>query len=193
VTVTGAPDARSAAASEPVLCVDLDGTLTIRDTLVISILLLLRRKPWLVPLVPLALTRGRAAMKGFISRHVVPAPATLAWHGDVLSFLAEERSRGRRIALVTAAHFRVAQPMAEFLGCFDAVIASDDRHNLKSDRKLAAIRKAFGDKEFDYIGDSVADVPILRAARRAYVVGSSWRLQRRLTGLTTPERTFGKG
>ena len=56
------------------------------------------------------------------------------------------------------------------MGIFDSVIATERGDNRKGVVKLAAIRKLLGDKEFDYVGDSMADLPVFRAARRAYLV-----------------------
>jgi 4-hydroxybenzoate polyprenyltransferase len=58
------------------------------------------------------------------------------------------------------------------LGIFDRVIASDATRNLKGDWKAAALVAEFGERGFDYVGDSTADLPVWSASRRALVVGS---------------------
>jgi phosphoserine phosphatase len=72
--------------------------------------------------------------------------------------------------LATAAHRRIAHDVARHLDLFDAVIATDGRHNAKGLGKLAAIQAHLGHTDFDYVGDSMADVPVFRAARRSYLV-----------------------
>jgi phosphoserine phosphatase len=47
---------------------------------------------------------------------------------------------------------------------------------------VAAIRAQLGDGEFDYIGDSMADVPVFRAARRSYLVCPSAELTSAIDG-----------
>jgi phosphoserine phosphatase len=163
---------------EPPLCVDLDGTLIRGDTLRISVGLLVRQRPWLLPALALALLRGRPALKRFVAARVVPDPASLPWREDVLGFIRAERARGRRVCLVTAADRLVAESVASFLGIFDLVIATDLGSNLKGVRKTEAICKTLSSNEFDYMGDSMADVPVFRAARYSYVVTSKESLRR---------------
>lgn len=164
------------ASTEPCLCVDLDGTLIRGDTLRISLVWLLRRRPWVLPLAALALVRGRAAMKAFVARKVIPEPHRLPWRSEVLAFLKSERQRGRRIVLVTAAHRSIASSVATHLDLFDEIVATEAQTNVKAGQKLAAIRKLMGDNDFDYIGDSTADLVVFRAARQCYLVAPSRRL-----------------
>lgn len=116
-------------------------------------------------------------LKRFVAARLVPDPAGLPWREDVVGFLRDERARGRRLCLVTAADRLVAESVATFLGLFDVVIATELGNNLKGLRKVDAICKILSNKEFDYVGDSMADVPVFRAARHSYLVapGSSLR------------------
>jgi phosphoglycolate phosphatase-like HAD superfamily hydrolase len=162
--------------SEPVpLYVDLDGTLVAADTLLVNTLALLRGHPWWAPFLPLVVLRGRAAFKDWLSRRAAVDPATLPYRHDVVRFLDEEKRAGRTIVLATAAHHRIANPVARHVGLFDAVIASDRSHNYKGHAKLEAIRR-HAQGAFDYVGDSAADLPILQAAERAYLVHPAARL-----------------
>src|SRR5262245_40473377 len=51
-------------------CVDLDGTLLCTDTLWEEMILLLRRRPWLVFLAPFWLLRGRAHFKREVAANI---------------------------------------------------------------------------------------------------------------------------
>ena len=159
--------------AEPPLCVDLDGTLIDGDTLVISVRHLARSTPWTLLVLPFALLRGRANLKGYIARRHVPDPSSLRWRSEVLGFLREERERGRKIFLATAAHRLVAESVVRYLGLFDGFVATDDVSNLKGARKAVHICNSLQCKEFDYIGDSKADLPVFRAARIGYLVAPS--------------------
>ena len=58
---------------------------------------------------------------------------------------------------------------------FNEIISSNDRINLKGSKKLAAIRKWMENKEkqdFIYIGDSFADLKIMKNAAESFFVGS---------------------
>jgi phosphoserine phosphatase len=159
--------------TEPPLCVDLDGTLIEGDTLEISIRHLVRRSPWVLLVLPLVLLRGRPALKAFVASRYVPDPASLVWRTEVLAFLREEKSRGRRIVLATAAHRLIGEAVLSHLGIFDALVATDSGDNLKGAMKTARIRKSLECNDFDYIGDSTADIPIFGAARICHLVAPS--------------------
>ena len=160
-------------APEPPLCVDLDGTLIEGDTLLISIRGLARRSPWVLLALPFVLLKGRPALKEFIASRYVPDPANLVWRTEVLAFLREEKSRGRRIILATAAHRRIGEAVFTHLGIFDALVATDSGVNTKGAMKTAHIRKSLECTDFDYIGDSNADIPIFGAARVCHLVAPS--------------------
>ncbi len=177
--------------AEPPLFVDLDGTLIAGDTLRIALAQMAVHRPWLLPAVGLTLLRGRSAMKAFVAGHVLPDPGSLRWRHGVLAFLAEERGKGRTIVLATASHRRVADAVASYLGLFDDVIATDRGPNLKAQRKLAAIRKRIHNNDFDYVGDSAADLCLFRAARFAYLVAPSPGLLVRARREAHVERVFG--
>ena len=152
------------------LVVDLDGTLIDGDTLHLSLAQLTRERPWVVPVLPLMVFGGRARFKEFVSDRVSLDPASLPYRADVVDFVKHERASARPVVLATAAHRRIADAVAGHLALFDSVVASDGAHNAKGRGKLESIRAHIGGAEFDYIGDSMADVPVFRAARRSYLV-----------------------
>lgn len=152
------------------LIVDLDGTLIDGDTLRTSLAQLARERPWSLPALLVVVLGGRARFKRFVSDRVALNAATLSYRAEVLDFVRGERRRPRTVVLATAADRSIANAVAAHLGLFDGVIASDGRHNAKGAGKLESIRAALGDSEFDYVGDSMADLPVFRAARRAYLV-----------------------
>jgi 4-hydroxybenzoate polyprenyltransferase len=81
--------------------------------------------------------------------------------------------------LATAAHRAIAEAVADHLGCFDAVIASDTV-NRKGSAKLAAIRDDTTEQAFLYAGDSEPDRRIWSSSRGALAAGRSarWRKPR---------------
>jgi phosphoserine phosphatase len=178
---------------EPPLCVDLDGTLIVGDTLAISARLLARRAPWALAGAVLAIVYGRAAFKAAMARVVIPDPASLPWRVEVTSFVREQKAAGRRVFLATAAHRKVAEAVAGYLGCFDGIVATDGRANAKGAGKLAAIRRALGDGPFDYVGDHRADLPVLQAARKGYLVAPNAALRKAASRVARIERVFEPG
>jgi phosphoserine phosphatase len=174
----------------PPLCVDLDGTLIAGDTLYLSVAMLARRRPWALAALPVALLGGRARLKRAVCDRLVIDAAALPYRASVVEFLREQRAAGRRLVLATAADRRIAQAVAAHLGLFDGIVASDGTMNAKGAGKGAAIRAALGEGEFDYVGDHLADLPVLRAARRGYLVAPSPALLARARAECRIERVF---
>lgn len=152
------------------LVVDLDGTLTSTDTLMESVLQLLKRDPWALLKFPIWLIKGRAAFKQFAASRSGLLVESLPWREPFIEFLRSEKQRGRRIILATAADRDIAIATAQHLGLFDEVISSDGMQNLKGAKKLVAIKKLTND-QFVYAGDSRADIPIWKSAAGAILVG----------------------
>ncbi|MGE3303305.1 MAG: haloacid dehalogenase-like hydrolase [Hyphomonadaceae bacterium] len=166
-------------ANLPPLVVDLDGTLVMAETSLISARLAFRDKPLAALAAAFALLDGRAAAKRAFARLARPKPRGLPYHPGVQSFLAKERLRGRTLHLATGADDAIAQEVAAYVGVFDSAQGSDGRINLKGAAKLAWIDARFPEG-FDYLGDSVDDLPIWRAIGRAMLVGRAVSLAPRL-------------
>lgn len=175
---------------DPPLFVDLDGTLIATDTLIESLRAIARKRPWWFLVLPFSVLRGRAYFKQRVASIVNIDPERLPYRNDVLAFLTEEKARGRRLILATAAHRRIADAVARYLAIFDEVIATDGSANLKGPAKLAAIQACVAGGVFDYAGDSVADLPIFRASRRAILVHPGERLARMARESCRVDRVF---
>ncbi|MER2512180.1 MAG: UbiA family prenyltransferase [Nitrosomonas ureae] len=152
------------------LVVDLDGTLTPTDTLVESVIKLVKQSPLNLLRLPAWLVAGRAGFKDAIAEHISISPEHLPYCEPLLDYLREEKAKGRQIVLGTAAHKSIANRVSTHLGLFDKVLATGANDNLKGAAKLHAIQQIVGDA-FVYAGDSRADLPIWKAARAAILVG----------------------
>ncbi len=171
--------AQSESDSRP-LAVDLDGTLIHSDTLWECTRKALSRGPRYWLLLPLWLAKGRAYLKHRLAETARLDPASLPYNAPFLAFLREEKARGRQIFLVTAADQLIAKGIADHLGLFDGVIASDGTTNLKARNKAAALAERFGKQGFVYAGNSYADVPVWQVAASAIPVNTGLGLARRL-------------
>src|SRR5262245_35876182 len=156
------------------LVVDLDGTLTLTDTLIESVVQTVQCNPWDMLRLPFWLMEGRAVFKARLASRAGLAVESLPYREALCNFLRLERRKGRRIILATAANRSIAEAVAAHLGLFDDVVASDETRNLKGTIKLEAVRACAGNR-FVYAGDSAADLPIWREADAAVLVGSSPR------------------
>ncbi|HEX3501124.1 MAG TPA: hypothetical protein VHT04_17535, partial [Stellaceae bacterium] len=144
--------AREAAAAEPALIVELDGVLLKSNAAVESFFSLLGAQPLRALAALATLSRGPAAFKAQIAGETTPDLTLLPWNEDLLSLVASERARGRRIYLASAADRRVVEAVASHFGLFDGVFCSDGTTHLSRRAHGAAFSQAFGDGGFDYLG-----------------------------------------
>lgn len=146
------------------LCVDLDGTLVKTDTFAQALLLLIRTRPAALFSIPRWSANGLAAFKRRVAQEIGLDPAALPYHSGLLTFLQSEHGRGRELILATASDVVPARAVAAHLGLFSDVMASDGITNLKAARKRDALIARFGEKGFDYAGNSTDDLPVWAAA-----------------------------
>jgi 4-hydroxybenzoate polyprenyltransferase len=173
------------------IIVDLDGTLTPTDTLVESVIQLVKKSPLNLLRLPFWLAAGRGAFKEAVASKSRIAVELLPYREPLLAYLREEKEKGRLIILATAAHKTIAQRVSTHLGLFDDVLATDEDHNLKGSAKLEAIQERVG-RDFVYAGDGKADIPIWKAAKRAILVGTSAGLADFVRREVPIEREFPK-
>lgn len=181
--------ANSAEQSVP-LCVDLDGTLIKTDVLWESMMLLLKRDPFYLLMLPLWWLRGRAFLKKQIAARTELDPATLPYHAAFLEYLRGEKRAGRILILATAADEQLAKRVAQHLGLFTEVFASNGETNMRGKNKGHALAERFGKQQFDYAGNSRVDLPVWEQARFAIVVNASPQLADRARQLTEVSCVF---
>ena len=179
------PDAKT---KEPVLCIDLDGTLIRDDASVKSFLHLLRRNPLRIFSALLWLRRGRVHLKRQIALRIPLDPAAFSYREDVLAFLKEEQARGRKLVLATASDQIYADAISSHLGIFSEAIGSDGVTNLSGKRKRAALQARFG--LFSYMGNSRDDLAVWRGAEEAIAVATPPSVLRELRKFKNPTRVF---
>ena len=144
------------------LCVDLDGTLVKSDTLVDSVLALARQRPAEILRIPSWIAQGKAQFKKHVTAAVTLDVEYLPYNRPLLEWLRAEHGAGRAIYLATAADRSLAERVADYLGIFAGVLASDGETNLAGKNKLEAFREHFGER-FCYIGNAKPDVALLCA------------------------------
>lgn len=181
-------DNKSANSTRP-LCVDLDGTLLLGDVGIESALALLKRNPLYLFAMLFWLARGYAVLKRNIAQRIALDPRTLPYDERVLDWVKAE-SETRPCLLVTASDALLADPVGEHLGCFAQVIASDGKTNLAGANKARALTQRYGERGFDYAGNSGSDLAVWPHAHASIVANANPRLLRIITGQFQPEKTF---
>lgn len=155
------------------LVVDLDGTLIRTDVLVESGLAFIKSAPlrfwepllWLV-------RGGKSKLKSRLADETNVDVATLPYDDTVVEWLKQERAAGRKIVLATASHESYAQAISDHLGLFDESFGTNDDVNLSAHHKRDRLIESYGDRGFDYAGNSHDDLAVWEAAHRAYLVNS---------------------
>lgn len=169
-----APEQEIGPASSP-LVFDLDGTLLRGDCLWEALFWAASRKPSLLPRALIALVAGgRPGLKIYLAEHCqVLRERDIQKNAITVQFLEEQRRLGRRCVLATASPLKWAEEAnSAFGGAFEQVIATE-RDNMKAERKAKTLTDLYGQGGFDYVGDSTADVPVWKAARKGYLAGGS--------------------
>lgn len=157
------------------LAVDFDGTMHLGDLAVMGFKWLLRRNPLAAALVlarwPLA---GKAAMKLALQARVLKVwQPTLQWDLRVLALMAKARTEGREVIVATGSTTKLVEEILRRSGMDYEVMGTEQIGvNLVRERKAAALMRRWGEKGFDYAGNSPDDLLVWPHAHAALVVNA---------------------
>lgn len=174
----------------PPLVVDLDGTILKTDLLIESLLVLVKQNPLFLFLLPFWLLKGRAYLKRQIASRIHLDTSTLPYRADFVAHLKAEHERGRSLVLATAADDQLARQVADYLGIFDLILASDGMTNLAGESKRDRLVSIFGERGFDYAANGFSDLPVWSSARKAIVANRGPLFQLWAARKTQIERVF---
>lgn len=178
--------------SSPPLCVDLDGTLIKSDLLIESFLRFVKFNPLHILWVLVWVYRGKAHLKYKLAAQNWLSPELVPYNQNIVSYLRQQKNADpdRQIILCTASNERLARQIAEYVGVFDEVIASDDKDNLMGAAKAQRLVDRFGYGNFDYIGNDQNDWKVWPASRHVIVASQSDRFIRQTGQRFTIEKLF---
>jgi hypothetical protein len=122
-------------------------------------------------------TMSRARFKWKLYGQSCFAPP--ACNEALLAWLKERKKEGRYLILMSAApQFRADSVAGNLQGLFDEVVGSTQNENRRYKKKADWLVKRFGRKQFDYVGNSQADIPAWQASATAYNVNPSKSLKK---------------
>jgi len=179
------------------LVIDLDGTLLKSDLLIETGVLFLTDWPFQVGKLCNWLLQGKLMLKKNLAETTNLDVSTLPYNKTVLDLITVERSKGRKIILATGSYKSLAFKIAEYLGLFDDVIASNHKQNVVGKRKCEILVEKYGKKGFDYLGNSNEDLMVWEQASKALGVNVSKATRRKsklycdLKELHAEKRSFG--
>ena len=175
------------------LVVDLDGTLLKSDSLLEGICAVIRRRIWDGFRMPFWLLRGIPYFKEQIFARTDSDIERLPYHQELLEALRQEQNQGRTLILATGAHQDFAKKVADFLGIFTEVYGSHQQINLTGSTKAADLVKRFGEKGFDYVGNSRVDIAVWKHAAAGWIMSDSRAFTKDVQKVLTLEREFKHG
>ena len=158
------------------LIVDLDHTLIDTDLLYQSSMRSLKRNPLLIFLYPFWFFQGKGYLKDQLIKHCQIDVTKLPYIDKTIDYIHERKQQGSPVILATASHQYYALQVAQHLGIFDDVMASDASFNLSSHNKADKLIERFGHKGFDYMGDHMRDLPVWEASNLSILVNVNQRV-----------------
>ncbi len=174
----------------PPLCVDLDGTLLRTDSTWEAFVALMRKNPLMAIGSVFQLLNGKARFKLFLAAHASPDVSLFPLQKEFVSYLQSEQRQGRALMLVTGGARSFGEQLAARLGLFSEVIATDGDINITGSRKADLLVQRFGEKGFDYAGNSAVDLAVWSHARKGIVVNASPSVVKRAKKVVDVELIF---
>ena len=153
------------------LVLDVDGTFLKTDMLYETFWAGLGRDPFGVAWAMVRTFGDRAALKSELARIAPLRADLLPVHPEVKALAVESFRAGREVALASASDRTLVQGVAEAHGISGQIFASDGQVNLSGSAKAEALVAAYGERGFDYAGNTAADRAVWDHADRAVVVG----------------------
>ena len=162
------------------LVLDVDGSLLKTDMLFECLWAALGRHPWLAIKAVCGLFSNRAALKQRLAELAALDVSLLPVRLEVLALIAPAQAKGREVILASGSDKSLVDALSQQLNLKSAPLASDGVINLTGARKAASLTARYG-RDFEYVGDSRADIPVWQAAAGGYVVAPDSGLKKRLS------------
>lgn len=153
------------------LCVDLDGTLIFNDVTWVSLGIFIQRNPLKIAHLLGWIMKSRALLKHELAQAVDLDANNLKYNKKLIDYITDQPHE--EIYLVTAADQKMAQAVADHLGLFKGVIASDGATNLRAQAKADKLIEIFGEKQFIYAGNSRDDLYVWKHAAAAIPINTN--------------------
>jgi 4-hydroxybenzoate polyprenyltransferase len=141
---SSAPDAPS---SIP-LCVALEGGLLPSGLVAEGALHLVKRRPSALLRLPFLALSGGGRLSSEVDHSVDPDPHDLPYDQPLLDVIRNFRASGRRVVLVSVGRPRLANAVAQHLGCFDQVVAIPGGRSSSAE---AALEREYGKGGFEML------------------------------------------
>jgi len=162
-----------------IVVADMDHTLLACDLTVQSMNLFFRKKPYLIPALIFWYLQGRSVAKAKLAQHAMPDISSAPENQEVVSYLKAKRAGGAWIVLASASNEKIVKAVAGRFGFIDQAMGSVPGNTFKGAAKADGLDNEFGKGCYTYLGDSPADLPVWKRAKKAVTVGASPDLRAR--------------
>ncbi len=159
------------------LVIDVDDSLLKTDMLMECFWAALGRHPVACLLAVLTLFSNRALLKAKLAELAALDTALLPRRTEVESLISGAQGE---VMLASGSDISLVEDLSAQLGLNAAPMGSDGRTNLTGANKAKALVARYGAGQFNYVGDSVKDIPVWQAAAGGYCVAPSERLESKL-------------
>lgn len=177
--------------SELPLVVDMDGTLLEVETQDVMLTALRRRPHRLLLARAIRRMRGKAAFKRYLVAHSGVRAADLPRRAALVEWLSARAAAGAQIYIASGSPIGFVEDVRrDHPGIFAGAFGTEGDVNLTGHAKARLLAGRFGERGFDYAGNSWADLPVWAQARRAIICGPPGGLVDRVRDISEIERVF---
>ena len=165
------------------IVVDLDGTLIRGDLLMETAVRFLKARPLKFYLLFFWILKGKAYLKQRLAVETSIDISLLPYNQELLFWLHTQKNDGRKLVLATASDISLAKAVQNHLNLFSLIFASDGKRNLSSHEKSDALVSKFGERGYDYVGNSKDDIAVWAKSDKIICVGAPSSVVRALERL----------
>lgn len=162
------------------LCVDLDNTLIKTDIMFEASIKLLQKNPIKFIIFLYKFFISKSDGKFYLSNNIEIDSKFIPLNEEVLNFCKQRYNAGHEVFIATGAPEKYALSICEQFNFVKNVYSSNEKTNLVSTNKRKLLTSLFGEKGYDYIGDSTKDIPIWNSAKHCYLVGNNTLLSKKI-------------
>lgn len=156
---------------QTVLAVDLDHCLIDTDMVYLGLKQIILTKIYILPyLLYLRLFRGKTYAKKLLYKTTNFDVSKLPFNEDLIKYIQKEKDKYDHVILISGSYYEYVKAIFDYYHIFDSYAGTDLDLNMISLNKVKYLNQNFNNPVFDYIGDSIKDLPIWELSRRVLVV-----------------------
>tara|TARA_B100000989_G_scaffold161820_1_gene120805 strand:- start:936 stop:1517 length:582 start_codon:yes stop_codon:yes gene_type:complete len=167
-----------------ILFVDLDGTLIKEDLSNLAFIDFLKKHPFkCIFYLFVFLFKGKAFLKEKISSNFNVPFAKLTYNKSALEYVKLVKNRHRVVYLISGSHQKLVNQVHNYLKIFFESFGTKDNFNMVGINKVTFIRNKLNIHDFQYLGNSVKDIPIWNFCKNILYTNANHELKKIIVNL----------